>query len=528
MRGRQSRTLAEAVVEYKRRYGMLPPPHFDAWWAFARARNVVLVDEYDSIYHSLKPFWGLPPDEIRRRARAAMGYRDDLLMKNNRLLHAYIRGGKVEVGGQGQDWQKKATRDMLSGFARWLPDMDLPFNIHDEPRVMVPFDALQKHLADAEKEIAKLDLRKGKSRNSFTPLSREEKSMPPVYHKTSFTGFAHSSIFAHSTLSCPPDSPVRQPHHTKEDHPSGQLLGFIVNATSSSDICLSPSLEHRHGFFDRPNTFNVVKSLYPVFSQSKVSSYGDIVYPSPWYWAHKVPYDEHRDLPWDRKVQKLYWRGSTTGGFSRNGGWKRHHRQRVVSVIDASDTALILERTPTPNSTLTPTNSTTWHTTRVPRESLRSLFNVYFSHIGQCTPSDCSIQSRFFHLAPVAAQHSAWAWKYLLDMDGNAFSGRYHAFLKSRSVVFKLAVFRESHDEWLHPWVHYVPLSLQLDEVAEIMRFFRYEPEGEVFASRIARESRSWARRTLRRQDLEVWMFRLLLEYARVTDKGRGSVGFAG
>jgi len=535
MRSRQSSTLAQAVDEYKRRYRMPPPPHFDRWYAFARARNVVLIDEYDTIYHSLKPFWGLPPHEIRRRARRAMGYDDPVGMANNRLLHAYVRGGRVEIGGQGPEWQKAATRDMLAPFARWLPDMDLPFNIHDEPRVMVPFDALQALLDAADAEIAKLSLAKGGCTNAFTPLGRAEKSIPPSHREgTPFAGLAHSSVFAHSTLSCPPDSPVHQPAATapdraEDDRPPGRLLGFIANATLSSDICLSPSLEHRHGFFDRPNTFNVVKALYPVFSQSKVSSYGDIVYPSPWYWARRVAYDEHRDPPWDRKLQKLYWRGSTTGGFSRNGGWKRHHRQRVVSAIDAADAAKILQRPPPAASNSSSSSSdTAWSVTTVPRESLRELFDVRFSHVGQCTPPDCAAQRRFFRLAPVAAQHSAWAWKYLLDMDGNAFSGRFHAFLHSRSAVFKLAVFREWHDEWLLPWVHYVPLSLQLDEVAETVRFFRFEPDGEALARRIAHESRAWARRTLRREDLEAWMFRLLLEYARVTDGKRDSVGFGG
>jgi hypothetical protein len=38
---RQSKSLAEAVTEYKRRYQMLPPPGFDKWYEFASRRKTV-------------------------------------------------------------------------------------------------------------------------------------------------------------------------------------------------------------------------------------------------------------------------------------------------------------------------------------------------------------------------------------------------------------------------------------------------------------------------------------------------------
>ncbi|KAA8912720.1 hypothetical protein FN846DRAFT_253324 [Sphaerosporella brunnea] len=512
MRKSQSKTLEEAVQEYKRRYRMSPPPNFDQWYYFAKRRGAVIIDEYDTIYHSLKPFWGISPKDIRTRARQSMGYRNH--STTNSLLQAYVRGGEVQIDGQGPLWMKKAIQEMLEGFMEWLPDMDLPFNIHDEPRVVVPFKDLKQHVEKAEEQISHLNL--NFVRNNFTPLKTAEKAIPPPYDRTSFDGFAHQSLFPYSTMSCPPDSPVRVVSGNVTDKHSGQLLGFIANSTESSDICLSPSLQNRHGFFDRPNSLNVVKELYPVFSQSKISSYGDILYPSPWYWAHKVSYEESLDPQWEHKVEKLYWRGSTTGGYSKNGGWRRHHRQRVVTVIDANDTAKILQ----------PNDGTNWAVTEVPRETLKELFDVSFSHVGQCDPEDCRQQRNFFHIAQYADQQGAWQWKYLLDMDGNAFSGRYHAFLKSRSVVFKLAVFREWHDEWLYPWVHYIPLSMELEEVAEIMRFFRYEKEGEQYARRIADQGRSWAQMVLRDQDLVVWLFRLLLEYGRVVDDNRDTIGF--
>jgi beta-1,2-xylosyltransferase len=48
MLGRQSKTLEEAVQEYKTRWGRNPPKGFDEWWEFAKNRGVLLPDEYDS------------------------------------------------------------------------------------------------------------------------------------------------------------------------------------------------------------------------------------------------------------------------------------------------------------------------------------------------------------------------------------------------------------------------------------------------------------------------------------------------
>lgn len=52
---RQSRTLEEAVAEYRRRHKIAPPKGFDAWYRFAVANNVSLIDEYDSITRASSP-----------------------------------------------------------------------------------------------------------------------------------------------------------------------------------------------------------------------------------------------------------------------------------------------------------------------------------------------------------------------------------------------------------------------------------------------------------------------------------------
>ncbi|KAF0320572.1 hypothetical protein GQ607_012153 [Colletotrichum asianum] len=516
---RQSKTLEDAVAEYKRRYGIPPPPNFDKWFEFAKANGVQLIDEFDMIHEMLTPFWGLKPKTIRERAREALGF-------DNKLLGLLIRDHKISHIQGGQDWQREATAGMIEKFIQWLPSMDLAFNIHDEPRVVVPHE----DLARLVKRARDVNMPKANSSpnpsNAFTKRHGDlsEGKIIEEYKRTRFNVFAHQPTWTHSRMSCPPDSPSRG---LEEDELSDDLskygvseLGFIYNITAMSDICLSPSLGETFGFFDRPNAYNIVHDLFPIFSQSKISSYNDILYPSPWYWYKKVAYDESKDMPWEQKEDRLYWRGSTTGGFSRNGGWRRQHRQHFVQKINAADQAKVyINRGDEKNPK--------WEVKQVPRGDYRDIIDVYFSHVGQCDPGDCDAQKEFFKIQGHAEQQDAWKYKYLLDMDGNAFSGRFYAFLQSKSLTFKLAIFREWHFEWLRPWAHYIPMSLQGDDWLEAVRFFGDGALGRNEAERMAISSSDWANKVLRKEDMEVWFFRLLLEYGRVTDDQRDTIGFS-
>ncbi|KAK3942423.1 glycosyltransferase family 90 protein [Diplogelasinospora grovesii] len=519
---RQSRTLAEAVAEYRRRYGMPPPPNFDRWWAFAKSKDVQLPDEFDMIYELITPFWGLKPSTVRARAREALGF-------DNALLGVQIRGGNVtNVEGAGNPWQKDATRGMMASFVEFLPDMDLAFNVHDEPRVVVPHEDMAR-LVERAKTVnmpaANANAVGKKPRNEFTgrPADLNEGSRFEETKLTRFNIFAHQPTWTHSRMSCPPDSPTRRLEEDERVDDVGRYglsaLGFVYNMTAMSDICLSPSLSETFGFFDRPNAYNVVHDLFPIFSQSKISSYADILYPSPWYWFEKVPYDEKKDMEWAEKADQLYWRGSTTGGYSRNGGWRRQHRQRFVQKINAADNAKILVN---PDST-----NQEWEVKEVPRGDYKGLMDVYFSHVGQCDQGDCDAQKEFFTIKEYADQEDAYKYKYVLDLDGNAFSGRFYAFLKSKSLVYKWAVFREWHYEWLKSWVHYIPLSLQGDDWLEAVRFFGDGNLGKKEAERMGMQGREWANKVLRHEDMEVWFFRLLLEYGRVIDDDRDKIGFS-
>jgi hypothetical protein len=505
----QSQTLEAAVAEYRRRYQIPPPPHFDKWFAFAKEKNVQLIDEYDSIYHSLLPFWALSPATIRGRVKEALGF------GGNNLIGLLVRDGKAAHIENGQEWQQEATIGMMEKFVQYLPDMDLAFNIHDEPRVVVPHDALSKFIQIAKTESMPAAFANAAPSNAFSSRPKDVNNGKRIAEvkTTRFNVFAHQPVWIPSRLSCSPDSPARAVIDDAKSYDNLTAyavgdLGFVYNQTAFSDVCNSPSFATTHGFFDRPNAFNVVHELIPIFSQSKMSSFQDILYPSPWYWYGKVTYDKKRDMDWKEKENKLWWRGSTTGGFSRDGGWRRQHRQHFVRKMNAPDQAKILSNLNKDSPSAVPQ----WQTLEAPRQDYKEIMDVHFSHIGQCDPGDCDAQREFFEIVEPADQQDAWRYKYLLDIDGNAFSGRFYAFLESHSLTFKMAVFREWHEEWIKPWVHYIPLSLRGEEGLEAVRYFAGEEEGKLQGVRMAEAGRNWAKKALRNDDFEVWFFRLLLE----------------
>lgn len=50
--------------------------------------------------------------------------------------------------------------------------------------------------------------------------------------------------------------------------------------------------------------------------------------------------------------------------------------------------------------------------------------------------------------------------------------------------------------------------------------------ERRTEAETIAEEGREWAGKVLRKEDMRVYMFRLLLEWGRLTDDRRDELGF--
>jgi len=114
--------------------------------------------------------------------------------------------------------------------------------------------------------------------------------------------------------------------------------------------------------------------------------------------------------------------------------------------------------------------------------------------------------------------------KYVPDLDGDAFSERFRELLFSSSLPIKASIYTEWHDDRLIPWAHFVPLDNTFQDIYGIMDYFLSGRDEA--ARRIAEEGRAWANMVLRREDMVLYIWRVLLEYARICSDDREKIGF--
>lgn len=131
----ESHTLSEAAAAYRKRRGRHPPPGFDQWYAFAKEKNAVMVEAFwDQIYHDLEPFWALPALEIRKGAW-------DYEMTIN------VRDGSATAKS---DWfWTQIWLNLIKTIEHLLPDMDIALNAMDEPRMVVPWEDINRYMNKA-------------------------------------------------------------------------------------------------------------------------------------------------------------------------------------------------------------------------------------------------------------------------------------------------------------------------------------------------------------------------------------------
>ncbi|OQV09237.1 hypothetical protein CLAIMM_13378 isoform 2 [Cladophialophora immunda] len=547
-------SLAYAVAGYTSRYNRNPPPGFDVWFEYAKNRSVLIVDEYDQIYHDLLPFRAVPPSELRSQTWQ--------MVSNpwNEISGITIRNGEAKVQENvlpTHRWMLEGVAVLINSFARYLPDMDLAFNLNDESRVAVPYEQM--------KDLQEKGRAKDKSGSSSWSTDRAG-GWPPIpeteYKETIFRDNSWRNSFrAFGSVSCPPSSLARaSPHISSQSHICGSCVAphslgqFVGNWSDAADICHQPDLARLHGFYLSPAAFKTSYQLMPVFSQSKPHGYSDILYPSAWNYMDKAIYapsgpqgtpeedDYHPgfpDPPFEEKENILFWRGATSEGVSSDSGaWRGMTRQRLVHMANnltnhPHDAVTILLPSPADHSKY---QYQTISGPDVAKLGLQTDIAVV-DFIARCGGKDCTDQAQEFNLVEPTDFQAHWRYRFLFDLDGAGFSGRFLPFLHSRSLPFKTALFREWYDSRLTAWLHFVPQDLRLHGVWSSLAYFA-GVNGTMFGHRIwwkphlkeaemiAQAGREWAAKVLRKEDMESYFFRLLLEWARLTDDNRDELGF--
>ena len=518
----RSTSFRQTVRNYRRKYGRHPPPGFTDWYKYARDRNVHNIDDFEQIMDDIRPFWAVEPKTIRKLA--AQMWRD----KDGGASGVHIRNHKI-VKENNASWRSETMITLIKKFIKYLPDMDIAMNRLDQPRVVVPWDDMQKLLA-IEKETRRtppetidefsinmagfLDIDSDQE-----PLERED---PQWY---SHAGKQYMEV---ASTACPPESPARQnltESLQSESTYKDRLGGLITNFNLSSDLCtVGPQIQDKHGLLYASSSMLATKRLVPIFGECKVNINSDILFPANMYWKHdhRYDYDSKSDLEWEDKKDIMIWRGVTSGGTQVADNWERMHRQRLVMQVNgtkmASEEVRILTEQPEKKGEYE--NYRDFHPSYFANEHT----DVGFTETWGCIPDDCPFYKDVWTLKKEIPLGEQFQNKIVVDVDGHSFSGRWKAFLESKSLGIKATIFREWHDSRLFAWRHFVPMDNRYDDIYTLLTYFlgvgtphnKREPDtvdvnGKAYVTRhdtegkrIANQGREWAKKVLRRDDIEV------------------------
>jgi len=539
--------VESAADEYRTRRGRHPPPGFDRWVKHALEHDAIIIEDFfDRIYHDLTPFWALEPKSITRRAAT---------------WHNIVRVRNGTASGVAREDTGFATlsqwmtlwTDLVAEMSEDLPDLDMPFNYYDESRLLVPWEVTNayikhegetRHMPSPSRVTSRYQvLRDDDDENLQGP------AQDPVWKDDARRWWDYVA------LTCPPDSPARQvPRMADEDspltpglptvwEPSYAWKGYVKNVTASMDPCYQPHLRTMHATFIEPQTTSVTEELIPLFGGSKLLSSSDILIPGAMY-LDKDPFYSGGDThgpPWEAKRDGVVWRGGATGGSHLTDNWTHFQRARLVQMLNGT-TVSNIEAGGVRGMTFDLPPLQLYDFERRRNGKIGQWLASGFSDVGfvdvlckpeRRSPNKCDRISPHFSAVPRMAMKEQFEYKFAPQADGNSYSARYRAFVLSTSLPLKATIYAEWHDDRLTPWLHYAPMDNTFQDMYATLDYFtdsgdreRNKGKGDAAAQWIAEQGKQWGEKVLRRADMRLYVWRLLLEWARVCSEDRDMLGF--
>lgn len=464
----------------------------------------------------------------------------------------------------------------------FIPDVDIAVNVDDEPHIFVPWDQMKSYTAKASeskhtKPPTEMHIVSDYSAYDPIPELPTFKFFPDYPSEPSLWLLARDTCQENSSArTFEQDTDFTTPAQFPFVNSSATTSGFVSNWTAAKSVCENPHLSNLQGYFINPamksyahwNTNSTdrltTRTLFPLFSACKLASVNnDILIPSAIYWGGSS-YTAADDSHWEKKLDKAFWRGSATGQFNNETNWTRFHRHRFVSMMNGTQVAMTEEASrrflippdhvpggnpplpyniPMPNASVYPLGA-------ISTEGELGRWVESFSD-GQfvtlvCWPLEswfetkwktCWYTSDWYTTTERVPMSSFFKNKYLPDIDGHSYSGRWEAFIKSDSLPMKATIFSEWHGGRLLAWRHFVPMDNTMMDWYGLMEYFLgYSPPRGVkaafkkghdkVAQDIAQHGQDWAEKVLRQDDILLYTWRLILEYARVCDDRREQMGF--
>lgn len=541
-----SRDLPIAVQVYQERHeGRNPPPYFHEWYKVAK--DTVVVDEFRQIDRDLAPFRKIPAKYLQQRVKIMSNVPgvETITIKPN---------GEVSHSDAGDDQRNRELDELvktISTFAKYLPDMVLPINLDPLPRVLPSWNEAQSAArADLSTVVDFLQSRTTNDHHNGESEVEAGQEAEPV-SMTSARNLQDMHLAA-----CPPTSKSRtSPHWRISDfcfacirrHSKGPI---VTKWDKSLEICYQPDIYHLHGFFMTQSSKALLKELLPLFGPSKIDGFSDIIIPMP---STIIPTPDNDTQLSDRK-DDLYWRGKIGEHSLSTQALRGSHKFRLMHL--ATD--------PDPTEVVTMVLALPQDSAEQDQEQLKkkgkkkakdefgyervtareakqvSSFNLQLEKTAPCLETTCALAEAAFPVTAGVSPAEALEHRYILltDEEDGPPLGLISA-LRSASVPFLSTIFRTWYTERLLPWLHFVPIDTRYQALHTTLSYFTGTEGRPAVNGRdakmkdhlkdgqwIARQGQKWADKAIAQKDLEVYLFRLLLEWGRLIDDDRDKIGF--
>ncbi|KPM34683.1 hypothetical protein AK830_g11878 [Neonectria ditissima] len=525
-----SGSLPVAVNIYKERHdGRDPPPGFSEW--YSRARETIVIDQFDQIDNDLRPFSSILPKTLRKRVThlTELPGVQTIAIKNGQA------SGSSAIGSENaEDLQLLVA--MINKFSQSLPDMILPINLGPTPRILPSWeDANGQGHADLTPIVNLISRRSGDGLNGTEEVI-DVRDTPNVSQLkgavTSASDYRQMQVDA-----CPPGSQTRiSPHWNIGEfcsscirrHSRGPLL---VNWPRALDFCSQADMKYLHGMSLTAPHAEPIRDLLPLFGPSKTEPFQDILIPLPKAQAD-VP-----DLKWEfrRRYDTLFWRGQMGDGVVNSQTLRGSPKLRLLNLIynpgPKDEVSMVLPTVGNPDN---------YRYEKVPVfEANRVVpFSMGISNYSKCLEPNCDLVKEVYGLRDEHQEPLEYRYVLVLDEDGGP-PPEFLRMLRSKSVPFLSTMFRTWYTERLMPWLHFVPIDPRYQALHTTFSYFTgTEKRGTLngretkMAARskdgtwIGQQGSRWAEKALGEKDMEVYLFRLLLEWGRLVDDKRDEIGF--
>ena len=184
--------------------------------------------------------------------------------------------------------------------------------------------------------------------------------------------------------------------------------------------------------------------------------------------------------PWKKKIDKMFWRGNTMGGYYSNHNWDLKLRPRLLMLSKEH-----------------------------PKD-----FDVKFTGTYWSDPGIVKWLQDNQYIGDWSYPPDHLKYKYHLCVDGNSFASSFYWQLAGNSVIIKN---RSSHIEWFYrgvrDGVHYITFDPDFHDLLDQLQWLRtHDAEAEA----MSQKATAFAKEYINPETIALYFYRLFHEYAKL------------